>query len=596
MSSQRKAGDNLYGGVEQYGNWSDTWDNNAAQQQLKASGRYDETSDYAKQFSKLQEDGGSRIDDEQGWREISIDGSKRDPRAYANVANEWSSAGFDVRAIDMNKKFGGSNMAVRRRATPYAEPPQPAKEPAAEPVKKAAAKPAPQAEPTPARVEAKEKAKAFAGPSREYFADAVKRHGFEGKGKLGDADFLLQEYKKATKGLDPDLAWQALGGHVAGQGGRAFGENDLKRYNALLKAKNNSSAPKPDPKPAPAPVEPKPDPVKPKPSPTPVTIKGKGINNSFNAEGGTLDNSGNLQSEKDIELNNSVANKNFLNQFAGDKRDFKVTSGGTRKAGEASIDPKPLAKPAPKPAAVKPAPTPKPKAQPVVKPTQRQTTQSVGATKTPINESYNAQGGSFSNSGNVQADGNITFDNSVTNQNTLNQFGGDVRQFTYNAPGYNSGGSTGGGGMGDGRQGGQYPTMNSYKDPALNATPVSAATMAGFYQPSDSPAAAAKRTALHSTLNDSRQQKYEGTGSKVAKQYVDAARNMTNINTKKLSANLAVQPYVDEARSNVTLSDTFGDIWKFKPESFKMPGGFVKPEQPDFEGMFENITDKITEG
>jgi len=64
--------------------------------------------------------------------------------------------------------------------------------------------------------------------TREYFQDAIKRHGFEGKGDGGNADFLMADYKKQTQGLDQELAMQAL------EGGRQFGESDRKRYDALV--------------------------------------------------------------------------------------------------------------------------------------------------------------------------------------------------------------------------------------------------------------------------------------------------------------------------------------------------------------------------
>ena len=64
--------------------------------------------------------------------------------------------------------------------------------------------------------------------SKEYFQDAVKRHGFTGKGDGGDADYLLADYNKQTQGLDKDVALEAL------EGGRHFGESDRKRYDELM--------------------------------------------------------------------------------------------------------------------------------------------------------------------------------------------------------------------------------------------------------------------------------------------------------------------------------------------------------------------------
>ena len=103
-----------FGGVEDFGKWGDTWDLSAGQQQMKASGTYDKTSDYAKQFEGMEENISSRVDNEEGWRQLSIDGKLRDPKAYEELVNKWSAAGFDVRAIDMEKGKHSSNIAVRR--------------------------------------------------------------------------------------------------------------------------------------------------------------------------------------------------------------------------------------------------------------------------------------------------------------------------------------------------------------------------------------------------------------------------------------------------------------------------------------------------
>lgn len=208
---------------------------------------------------------------------------------------------------------------------------------------------------------------------------------------------------------------------------------------------------------------------------------------------------------------------------------------------------------------------------------------------TSVNESFNATGGTLTNNGDIKAGGDVTLDNSVTNKNTMNNFGGDIRSFTYNAPGTNGGGGGSGGGGGA-----SYPSMNSYKDPALNATPVSAATMAGFYQPSDSPAAAAKRTAMHSELNRGRQEKYENVGSDIAAKYIKAASQTKTIDTKALNAQLAASPEYNFAQSDLITAQTFGDIWKGNGPEWIQPDGFVKPEQPDFEDMYDNISDDIT--
>jgi hypothetical protein len=71
-------------------------------------------------------------------------------------------------------------------------------------------------------------------PTREYFADVAKKHGFTGKGDGGNADYLLADFNKQTQGLDREVAKEAL------DGGRLFGESDRKRYDELMKARSQA--------------------------------------------------------------------------------------------------------------------------------------------------------------------------------------------------------------------------------------------------------------------------------------------------------------------------------------------------------------------
>ena len=111
---KRMAGDALYSGEKEYGRWGETWNAGAEQQQLKASGAYDADSALAKQFKGLKEDGRSRVDNEKGWRELVFDDDAKGASNYKDLVTKWSNAGFDIRAIDMGKGFGNSNIAVRR--------------------------------------------------------------------------------------------------------------------------------------------------------------------------------------------------------------------------------------------------------------------------------------------------------------------------------------------------------------------------------------------------------------------------------------------------------------------------------------------------
>ena len=68
----------------------------------------------------------------------------------------------------------------------------------------------------------------FESATKDYFADAAKRHGFKAGSEGGNAANLRQQYEDATKGLDQDLAFQAL------EGGRYFSDSDKARYDKLV--------------------------------------------------------------------------------------------------------------------------------------------------------------------------------------------------------------------------------------------------------------------------------------------------------------------------------------------------------------------------
>ena len=111
---KRMAGDALYGGEKDYGSWGDKWNAESAQQKLNASGTYSADSDLAKQFEGLNNDGKSRVDNEDGWKELVFDDEAKTADNYKDLVSKWSAAGFDVRAIDMSKGFANSNIAVRK--------------------------------------------------------------------------------------------------------------------------------------------------------------------------------------------------------------------------------------------------------------------------------------------------------------------------------------------------------------------------------------------------------------------------------------------------------------------------------------------------
>ena len=62
----------------------------------------------------------------------------------------------------------------------------------------------------------------------QYFENAIKKHGFTGKGKGGNANYLREDFNKQTQGLDKDVAMEAM------EGGRMFGASDRARYDKLM--------------------------------------------------------------------------------------------------------------------------------------------------------------------------------------------------------------------------------------------------------------------------------------------------------------------------------------------------------------------------
>ena len=159
---------------------------------------------------------------------------------------------------------------------------------------------------------------------------------------------------------------------------------------------------------------------------------------------------------------------------------------------------------------------------------------------------------------NTNVNGN---DNTVITEqdNSVRYYGGDNRSFTYNGGGSKSGVDT----------------------------PVSAATMAGFYAPDDSPAAQAKRTSMWTTMNRDNQKRYAGDAMKSYAKYgkIDA-RNYTDESMEN-TINRGIQYSFD--RSDRQTGHVFGDIWNdnYITEDWKMPSA-----PAPIESNAEEIADK----
>ena len=168
---------------------------------------------------------------------------------------------------------------------------------------------------------------------------------------------------------------------------------------------------------------------------------------------------------------------------------------------------------------------------------------------------------------NINQDNQINTDingnnNTVINDpdNSIRQYGGDNRSFVYN------GGKGGNGGV---------------------DTPVSMATMAGFYAPDDSPAAQAKRTDMWTTMNRDNQKRYAGDAMKTYAKYgkIDA-RSYTDESMEN-ALNRGTQYSFD--RADRQTGHVFGDIWNdnYITEEWKMPSAPAA-----IESNAEEIADK----
>ena len=171
-----------------------------------------------------------------------------------------------------------------------------------------------------------------------------------------------------------------------------------------------------------------------------------------------------------------------------------------------------------------------------------------------------AGGGTIANqiSGNNNTiSNNQNIDNSVDNTRS---YGGSTRIFNY------TGGSN-----------------------AATDTPVSAATMAGFYDVDDSPAANASRLDRQIDQNRQGQQYYSNT-SNIAQGAIDRAANNRFIDPRSLDERIAARTQNMFDQSTLMGNNIFGDMFAVKPVNYNSPKDPEKVEQPDFEEMYGTYT------
>ena len=163
----------------------------------------------------------------------------------------------------------------------------------------------------------------------------------------------------------------------------------------------------------------------------------------------------------------------------------------------------------------------------------------------------------------VVGDGNYTY---ATQDNSIRQYGGDNRQFTYVS-------------SGDGKYGGDHLE-----------TPASMATLGGFYDVDDSPAKQAKFLDLHTTLNRDNQKKYAHTGH-IAQGAIHRAGMNQAVDMNALDTRLHNREMYSRAKSDVMGMHLFGDMYGYTPPKYQMPEPQKPVEQPNVGQMYEDYTD-----
>ena len=169
----------------------------------------------------------------------------------------------------------------------------------------------------------------------------------------------------------------------------------------------------------------------------------------------------------------------------------------------------------------------------------------------------------------INGDGNSVWNNQ---DNSIRQYGGDNRSFVYNGSGSSSS---------DGSSSSNW----------LYDTPVSAATMAGFYDVDDSPAAQQQRYDQWTTANRDNQQRYAGSGAAIASMF-------SNYDARDYSPESIQQAIYDSLQNSYDRADvqtglTLGDIWRsdYAPD-WKMPKA-PKPIESNVEDIAEDARDDI---
>jgi hypothetical protein len=146
----------------------------------------------------------------------------------------------------------------------------------------------------------------------------------------------------------------------------------------------------------------------------------------------------------------------------------------------------------------------------------------------------------------------ITGDNNnvnISQDNSVRQYGGINKSFVYN-------GSSNG---------------KNYMD-----TPVSAATMGGFYHDEDTPGKSASFVDRYTTMNSDYQKRFANTN--FAQQAITKASQNKAVDVGALDQRVNDRAKANRARSSSMAGDIFGDMYNYKPAEFN-PAKFDDDEE-----------------
>jgi len=152
---------------------------------------------------------------------------------------------------------------------------------------------------------------------------------------------------------------------------------------------------------------------------------------------------------------------------------------------------------------------------------------------------------------NSQITGNNNVSN-ITQDNSVRNYGGDQRNFTYV-----SGSSANG--------------VPNY----LTDNPVSAATMAGYYAPNDSPASNAAFVDQYQTMNADAQKKYNPFGT--AEGFMARGKDVGNMDMSIVNQMNLLRPEIAYARSDMANLNTYGDRYSAPGLKWNSALGIYEP-------------------